>query len=545
MYPSHFYITLRRDYKTTIQKIAQKAFLDLCKQIFSKGRSQTIRQFFEREYKVSFPIEIICCYYDKMICERDKDLVEKIHGSLSKKIEDLEDDSYDFLLMSNLCRRVLWRKKKKKKKIEGAGEREEKEDRIIKKLMRLMKKLVYEINLIHYEYLLCDEKFYSQKFTRSMLLDKINNFQNLLADTLQEAQFSIIMYSETSVRDLKEQLKAKVDALFKRIIDKGFDASNPSDIARFKEEELKDFDTLRWRAIIQMREEIIKSRNVWLAQNRVYYTIHSDYVPLNLEFDEKFHNVWDKDNNRKDCRLINQYQLLNVKFGDETRNNLSSVVVVNGDASVEKTIMLLDLVKIFDDEKGRFYTETSSDAEEKEKFYSATPMIEKAARQQQLQNIFDRINHPTEEISAAVKIRDDIRRLGRYIRRFDILFYIPMKNGKFEKFEEYLKSLLPQTLEKSLLKCVTPPPGLGLPLDGSYDLGQVLDTLSQSKCLILCDGYDEANDKSRKLFDELLRFNFQEGCKFIVTTRRNNETPKLIKIIDDARISRIILNITT
>ena len=543
MYPSHFYITFRLDYKTTIKEIAQKAFLDLCKQIFSKGRSQTIRQFFEQEYKVSFPIEIICCYYDKMICERDKDLVEKIHGSLSKKIEDLEDDSYDFLLMSNLCRRVLWRKKKKKK--EGLGKPEEEEVRIIKKLMRLMKKLVYEINLIHYEDLLCDEKFYSQKFTRSMLLDKINSFQTLLGDTLEEAQFSI-MYSETSVRDLKEQLKAKVDALFKRIIDKEFDASNPSDIARFKEEELKDFDTLRWRAIMHVREEIIKSRNVWLAQNGVYYTVHSDYVPLNLEFDKNFHNVWDKDNNCKDCRLINQYQLLNVKFGDETRNNLSSVIVVNGDAGVEKTIMLLDLVNIFDDEKDRIYTETSSDAAGEEKFYSATPLIEKAARQEEAQqNIIDRLYNRTEEISAAEKIRDDIRRLGRYIRRFDILLYIPMKNGKFEKFEDYLKSLIPQTLEKALINSVMPPPGLGLPLDGSYDLGQVLDALSQSKCLILCDGYDEANDKSRKLFDELLRFNFQQECRFIVTTRRNNETPKLIKIIDDTRISRIVLNVTT
>ena len=156
-------------HSSIVQYFGQKIFLCLCKQIFFEGRSETVRQFFERRYNISFPIDITCYYYEDVVnCVLDTDKrYTDIHNSLSKKIEELGDSfaksrEYDFLLMSNICR-LLW----------SNGIEKPKEE----KLKELMKKLMYEINFV--------KSGRIKEITLSNLSDKIENFITLL-DNIEE-----------------------------------------------------------------------------------------------------------------------------------------------------------------------------------------------------------------------------------------------------------------------------------------------------------------------------------------------------------------------
>ncbi|XP_064103226.1 uncharacterized protein LOC135213188 isoform X2 [Macrobrachium nipponense] len=105
---------------------------------------------------------------------------------------------------------------------------------------------------------------------------------------------------------------------------------------------------------------------------------------------------------------------------------------------------------------------------------------------------------------------------------FQIVLYMQFRNHSHDNFDDYLKGLLPQTVFL-------------------YTFCQVKSTVIGSKCLILCDGYDEANEKSKKFFREILALNFKD-VKIVVTTRPMN-TQTLTDIVNKGKRSRINLKV--
>ena len=170
-------------YESFVQYYGKQVFLGLCKQIFFEGRSETVRQFFERRYNISFPIDITCYYYKKVVnCVKNTEKrYMNINNSLSKTIEELGDSfeesrdslsSYDFLLMSNICR-VLWSNGIKKPEKE--------------KLKELMKKLMYEINVVE-----CGDGMNITEITLSNLSDKLEEFHTLIEHIEKEVNRSMV-----------------------------------------------------------------------------------------------------------------------------------------------------------------------------------------------------------------------------------------------------------------------------------------------------------------------------------------------------------------
>ena len=466
-------------YLTFVRRFGKKVFFKLCELIFFEGRSKTIRSFFEQEYKVSFPKDI----------EENLD-VETINESISKKIKEL-DSKQDFLIMSNIFQ-FLWKNGVKKPEERG--------------LKEAMKILINEIKLVE------SDQFWSEKFTHAALSDKLEHFHTFLQRIIQDAKRSIT-HIDINFDHLKEEMKTGIENWLNVKIREAYDLSKPLEMVKFKHELISssdEFDKITTRRVMK---EITKSRGIWLAQNRVNYA-SNPIIPLNLEYDKVFHK--EESNKRikgggfsSNDGFMNHNQILNVKYSNNGK--YPSVIVVSGDAGVGKTTMLLDIVKKFDEEKSmQLNTLSTLDSSSfTEKLYKAKEMV--AKKQQRID--FDS-NHAGD--------------VPHHLSSFEILLYIPMRNGDFDNFDDYLKNLLPHTLGK----------------DGSYaDLNDVRYALTQSKCLILCDGFDEANDKSQKLFEEMIEFNFQDCSRFIITTRPN-KTIETVEIVDNARKDRIILNIS-
>ncbi|XP_066982600.1 uncharacterized protein [Macrobrachium rosenbergii] len=106
---------------------------------------------------------------------------------------------------------------------------------------------------------------------------------------------------------------------------------------------------------------------------------------------------------------------------------------------------------------------------------------------------------------------------------FPFIISMMFRNHDHDNFDDYLKSLIPKTVARF-----------------PFDL--VISVVLDSKCLVLCDGYDEANEKSRKLFKELLELN-SKNMKFVVTTRPGN-TMGLTDIVNKGKRSRINLRVS-
>ncbi|XP_066958995.1 uncharacterized protein [Macrobrachium rosenbergii] len=106
---------------------------------------------------------------------------------------------------------------------------------------------------------------------------------------------------------------------------------------------------------------------------------------------------------------------------------------------------------------------------------------------------------------------------------FPLLLNMQFRNHDHDNFDDYLKSLIPKTVARF-----------------PFDL--VKSVVLGSQCLVLCDGYDEANEKSKKLFSEMLSL-ASNKMKFVVTTRPGN-TEGLTKIVNKAKRSRINLKIS-
>ena len=292
-------------------------------------------------------------------------------------------------------------------------------------------------------------------------------------------------------------------------------------------------------------EEIIKSRSSWLAQyggvkklSPLSSTLSSStsttrpIIPLMMRFDSNFNIIPLK----YEFMDVNQNEILSLSLPG---GKDPSVVIVSGNAGMGKTTLLSSIVEKFDsaktasavaavalalsslmeknndkDNNDNNNNDNSTDIRSTDTENNTTSTFSSIADEECDQNVFGGGNVPG-------------------LSSFEFVFYISMRCNNFDNFNDYLKSLLPQTL--------------GGKEDDDDDLERVLGALSQSKCLILFDGYDEANDKSQKLFERLIRLNNNNNFleyKFIVTTRPD-KIKELTNVIDDAQItsSRIVLKI--
>ncbi|XP_068219637.1 uncharacterized protein [Palaemon carinicauda] len=115
------------------------------------------------------------------------------------------------------------------------------------------------------------------------------------------------------------------------------------------------------------------------------------------------------------------------------------------------------------------------------------------------------------------KLSNDVINLAS----FQLLLYMEFRKDDYDNFETYIKDLLHCTMQ-----------------DFSFDL--VKSSILRSKCLILCDGFDEANKRSKKLFEEILRLNCKD-MKILVTTRPIN-TLELTNMVNKSKHHRINLS---
>ncbi|XP_064081850.1 uncharacterized protein LOC135198202 [Macrobrachium nipponense] len=106
---------------------------------------------------------------------------------------------------------------------------------------------------------------------------------------------------------------------------------------------------------------------------------------------------------------------------------------------------------------------------------------------------------------------------------FPFIISMMFRSDEHDNFHDYFKSLVPKTA-------------------ALFPFDQVKSVVLGSKCLVLCDGYDEANEKSKKLFNEFLELN-SKNMKFVVTTRPSN-IEGLTNIVNKVRRSRINLKIS-
>ncbi|XP_064122198.1 uncharacterized protein LOC135226509 [Macrobrachium nipponense] len=105
---------------------------------------------------------------------------------------------------------------------------------------------------------------------------------------------------------------------------------------------------------------------------------------------------------------------------------------------------------------------------------------------------------------------------------FQILLYMQFRNHSHDNFDDFLRNLLPNTVSL-------------------FQLKHIKSSVIDSKCLVLCDGYDEWNEKSAKLFEEILSLP-SKNMKIVVTTRPGN-TERLTEIVNKEKCVRVNLQI--
>lgn len=105
---------------------------------------------------------------------------------------------------------------------------------------------------------------------------------------------------------------------------------------------------------------------------------------------------------------------------------------------------------------------------------------------------------------------------------FEILLYMQFRKRDHSNFDDYLRDLLH-----------------GAVLDLNFEV--VKSSILRSRCLFLCDGYDEANPESKKLFEEILQLKCSRK-KIIVTTRPVNSR-ELTSYVNTSQYTRINLSI--
>ncbi|XP_064095016.1 uncharacterized protein LOC135207279 isoform X2 [Macrobrachium nipponense] len=105
---------------------------------------------------------------------------------------------------------------------------------------------------------------------------------------------------------------------------------------------------------------------------------------------------------------------------------------------------------------------------------------------------------------------------------YEILLYMQFRKRDHSNFDDYLRDHLH-----------------GSVLDLNFEV--VKSSILRSRCLFLCDGYDEANPESKKLFEQILQLKCSYK-KIVVTTRPVN-TKELTSLVNTSQYIRINLSI--
>ncbi|XP_064093776.1 uncharacterized protein LOC135206287 [Macrobrachium nipponense] len=298
--------------------------------------------------------------------------------------------------------------------------------------------------------------------SESDLASKVRDFQAILVETLEKTR-ALFPPHGSDIDQLKAEIQGAVPELLEKIREK-YDPSNPRDVQKLKEE-IEEFGSDFSDMIQKSSETELLSRHQRLCLILPYDWLaqYGTTDPGNIMVCLQVEN--DQELNRgpqgNESIIVNQNEIFNKdKMGKDPE-----VVIISGDAGSGKTTILC------------------SYAEEWCKKTMDVP-----------------------ELSS-----------------FPFLLYLQFRNHDHNNFDDYLKSMIPQTVARF-----------------PFDL--VKSVVLSSMCLVLCDGYDEANNNSRKLFEDILALN-SNNMKFVVTTRPGN-TMGLTNIVNKGKRSRINLKVS-
>ncbi|XP_066959191.1 NLR family CARD domain-containing protein 4-like [Macrobrachium rosenbergii] len=291
---------------------------------------------------------------------------------------------------------------------------------------------------------------------------KLRDFQAILEETLEKIK-SLFPAHSADTDQLKAEIQDAVPKLLEKIREK-YDPSNPQDVQRLKEE-IEEFGSELSDMIQESSERKLRSLYERLCQILPYDWLaqYGATDPGNIMVCLQVED--DQELNRgphgNKGIIVNQKEILTKdKMGKDPE-----AVIISGDAGSGKTTILCSYAEGW------------------------------------------------------CKKTMDIPELSS----FKFLLYMQFRNHDHDNFDDYLKSLIPETAAKF-----------------PFDL--VKSVVLGSKSLVLCDGFDEANNNSRKLFQELLELN-SNNIKFVVTTRPGN-AEELTDIVNKGKRSRINLKVS-
>ncbi|XP_066959156.1 uncharacterized protein [Macrobrachium rosenbergii] len=288
----------------------------------------------------------------------------------------------------------------------------------------------------------------------------LRDFQATLKETLEKTK-SLFPKHSADIDLLKAEIQNAVPKLQEKIREK-YDSSNPQDVQRL-EEELKEFGSELFDMIQESSEAELQSLHKRLCQISPYDWLAQYGItdPGNIMVSLQVVDDQELNKGPHGNKSINQKEILNKdKMGKDPE-----VVILSGDAGSGKTTILCSYAE--------GWCKKTTDMPE--------------------------------------------------LSYFPLLLNMHFRNYDHDNFDDYLKSLIPETVARF-----------------PFDL--VKSVVLGSKCLVLCDGYDEYNINSRKLFADILALNSNK-MKFVVTTRPGN-TEELTNIVNKGKRSRINLKVS-
>ncbi|XP_064094872.1 uncharacterized protein LOC135207204 [Macrobrachium nipponense] len=293
------------------------------------------------------------------------------------------------------------------------------------------------------------------------LENKLCNFQATLVETLDKTE-PLFPHQKLEIDQLKAEIKAAVPKLLRKIRE-NYDPSESQDVKSLKQE-VDDF----WSECSELvqkcsREELwslYKNLCQILPFGQVAQRGFQDPFSFLISLKVEHDRQFNQNYHGNKCTILKQQEI----FDTHNTGEDPEVLIISGDAGSGKTTILCSFV---------------------DHWYKGTA---------------------------------DIQQLSD----FQILLYMQFRNRDLDNFEDYLRSLLKETVKR-------------------YDFTHVLSYIIGSKCLILCDGYDEVNGNSKKLFEEMLTLKWRD-VKIVVTTRPWN-TDELTNIVNSGNRSKVNLNV--
>ncbi|XP_066988360.1 uncharacterized protein [Macrobrachium rosenbergii] len=295
------------------------------------------------------------------------------------------------------------------------------------------------------------------------LESQLRDFQAMLEETLEKTK-SLFPAHVASIDQLKAAIQDAVPTTLEKIREK-YDSSNPQDVQRLKEE-IEEFGSEFSEIIQKSFEQELLSLYERLCQILPYDWLAQYGLadPCNIMICLKVVDDMELNNrlSGKKSIIVNQQEIFKIK---DPMGKDPEVVIISGDAGSGKTTILCSYAE--------GWCKKTTDMPE--------------------------------------------------LSSFTALLYMQFRNHDHDNFDDYLKSLIPQTVAR-------------------FPVDLVKLAVLDSTFLVLCDGYDEANEKSRRLFEEMLALNSSK-MKFVVTTRPGN-TERLTKIVNEGKRSRINLRVS-